>query len=59
MQSDLTAAICKWTLFADNAPPKKEERTLGSLRFNERMTKMIDKHPKSQVIYQQCHRLPD
>lgn len=56
MQSDLTDTICRWTLFTDNATPKKGERTLASFGFNDRMCKMIDKHPQSEEIYLLCNR---
>lgn len=43
--SDLCTAACRWRLFADNAPPKKGECTLGDLNFNARIREMLETDP--------------
>jgi hypothetical protein len=55
---DVASAALKWTVFADNAPPKKQECTLDQLGFNARMRDLIAAHPKGQQIVQDCGPLP-
>ena len=50
--NDLSKAAYQWTLFADSAPMKTGQGTLGMLQFDLEMYKAVGKHPKSQEIFQ-------
>ncbi len=57
-QCDLQTVDCGWTLFADNAPPKRGTVTLGDLRFNARMKEMLEYQPNFQEIQGHWGRFP-
>jgi hypothetical protein len=56
--SDLEAAGCSWTLFADNALPKKGKSTLGDLHFNAQMRQMLGRYPNHLETHRNWGRLP-
>ena len=58
-QTDVAETVCRWTLYADNAPPKRAQVSLADLNFNQRMQKMIDALPKADQIHLMCGRLPE
>jgi hypothetical protein len=58
LHNDLSKVQYKWTLFADDAPMKTGEGTLGMLGFDSRMRDTIQRHPRVHEIIEMCGRLP-
>ncbi len=56
---DITDAICKWTVFAENASPTSGQCRLRDLSFNAHVKCLIDTHPRALQISQMCGRIPE